>query len=132
MAGEPLAKMTCVNCGNTEALVKKTGNSRYLYLHCTCGVQRSSGAAFQQKLQNAISGVSENISETVSEKIPKISEDWKPDITTQSAPLAGISEINQPAQVAQQTVPKGNAAKKVAGIGLFALAALGLAFKVLR
>lgn len=132
MAGEPLAKLACANCGNPEALVKKTGNSRLLYLHCKCGVQRSSGAAFQLKLQNAVSGISENVSETISENIPKISEDWKPDITTQSAPLAGISEINKPAEVAPATVKTGTTAKKVAGFGLFALAALGLAVKAMR
>jgi hypothetical protein len=132
MAGEALATMACDSCGNPAALVKKTGNSRLLYLHCKCGVQRSSGQIFQQKLQNAISGISEQVSEIVSENIPKNSEDWRPDITTQSAPLAGISEINKPEPEQAPTVPKGKTAKKIAGFGLFALALLGMAIKVAK
>ena len=132
MAGDALATMRCDKCGNEAAQIKKTKNSPLLYVHCSCGLTRSSGKMFQEKLQNAIKGISENVQTPVSEIVQEISEDWRPDITTQSAPLKGISEINQPTPEQAPTVPKGKTAKKVAGFGLFALALLGLAFKVAK
>lgn len=132
MAGDALATMRCEKCENPAAQVKKIKNSKQLYLSCTCGCIRSSGEIFQKKLRDAVAGISENVQTPVSEIVQEISEDWRPDITTQSAPLKGISEINQPTPEQAPTVPKGKTAKKVAGFGLFALALLGLAFKVAK
>lgn len=132
MAGDALATIRCDKCENPAAQIKKTKNSPLLYVHCSCGLTRSSGKIFQEKLQNAIKGISENVQTETSEIVQEISEDWKPDITTQSAPLKGISEINQSTPEQAPTVPKDKTAKKVAGFGLFALALLGLAFKVAK
>lgn len=132
MAGEALATVSCDKCGNPAAEVKKTKNSPLLYLACKCGCIRSSGEIFQKKLRDAVAGISETVQGENSEPGQEISGDWKPDLSTQSAPLVGVAEINQPAEVATPAAPKGKTAKKVAGFGLFALALLGLAFKVAK
>ena len=132
MAGDALATMNCTVCGKPGAAVKKTKNSPALYLHCSCGCHRSSAPVFQQKLRNAVSG----IPETVSENIPEISDGdpghWKPTVQTQTAKPLEISEINQPQPQSAAAAPTSKSLKKIAGFTLFALGAIGFAFKALR
>lgn len=132
MAGEALATMNCTSCGKPGAAVKKTKNSPLLYLHCSCGCNRSSAEVFQKKLRDAVSGIPEAVSENIPENSEIDPGHWKPTIATQTAKTLEIPETNNQPATGTETAPKSKSLKKIAGFTLFALGAVGFAMKALR
>jgi hypothetical protein len=131
MANENLAMTACPHCGG-QAPVRKVKNSPLLYLACSCGTHKSSSAAFQEKLQKAVSGISESESENNPANSENLGTEWSPTIKTQSAPLLGASENQQNQPEPQNTATKGGILKKVAGFSLLLLAVGGLVLKVAK
>lgn len=132
MAGDALATMNCTVCGKPGAQVKKTKNSALLYLHCSCGCHRSSAAVFQEKLKNAVAGISEPVSEQIPENSETEPGHWKPTTQTQTAKTLEIPENQQPTPASATAAPTSKSLKKIAGFTLFALGAAGLVFKAIR